>query len=63
MALPKVVYVYEENERDGSSYLCATHDPDGLSGVVGVYEIREKMQARQKTQFKREGTKTWFDKA
>ena len=64
MSLPKVVYVYEDEGNDGVKFLVVTTDSHEQSeGVVGVYELREKLSVRQKPQFRRAGTKTWFDKA
>ena len=63
MALPKIVYIYEELDRD-SKYLVASIDPsEQQEGIVGVYELRETLQVRHKVQFCRPKTKTWFDKA
>jgi hypothetical protein len=62
MALPKVIYVYEEKESDGSEYLCAMYSPDGLpEGKLGVYKLEEKLEIRHQPQLRRPGTKTWFN--
>ena len=59
--LPKVVYVYEEQERDGTTYLVASKSPDCEDGsLLGVYTLTEKLHVRSQTQLRRENTKTWF---
>ena len=64
MVLPRVVYVYENKESDGTSYLIASIDPDDQDeGLVGVYDLREILHVRHKTQFRRAKNKLWFDKA
>lgn len=63
MSLPKVVYIYEEKDREGNVYLIASRDSHEQSeGLVGVYALQEKLYVRTKPQFKKFGTKKWFDK-
>jgi hypothetical protein len=62
--LPKIAYVYEEADRDGTKFLVASKEAEGLEGsLLGVYELRETLHVRHKTQFRRPKTKAWFDKA
>lgn len=59
--LPKVVYIYQEENRDHSYDLLATHDlAECGEGLVGIYDLRECVHTRYQPQVKREGTKTWF---
>ena len=59
--LPKVVYVYQEENRDNSVDLLATHDiAERGEGLVGVYDLREVLETRFQSQVKRPGTKTWI---
>jgi hypothetical protein len=58
--LPKVVYVYQEKNRDNSVDLLATSDlAERGEGLVGIYDLREVVQTRYQPQVKRVGTKTW----
>lgn len=64
MALPKLIYVYEEKDDSGTSYFVATTDPDDLTeGLIGVYDLREVLSVRHKLQFRRAKTKSWIDSA
>lgn len=60
MGLPKVVYVYEEEDVDGSRYLVASSDKEAQAGIIGVYSLQEKLEVRYKTEFRRPKTKRWF---
>ena len=61
MALPKVVYVYEEDDRDGATYLVASKAPEGIDGnFIGVYTLTETLHVRLQIQLRRPKTKTWF---
>lgn len=63
MALPKIVYIYEEEDSDGTKYLVAsTNSHEQIEGVIGVYKLQETLYVRCKPQFRRAKTKTWFDK-
>lgn len=63
MALPKIVYIYEDAANDGSKFLVASQMPDEQNeGIVGVYELRETLHVRHQPQFRRPKTKTWFSK-
>jgi len=63
MALPKIIYVYEDSD-DGEKFLVASKDShEQTEGIVGVYVLRESLQIRHKPQFRRPNTKTWFDKS
>ena len=60
--LPKLLYVFEDEGSDGSKFLIATTDPgERAEGPIGVYDLREILQVRHKLQFKRPGSKAWFD--
>ena len=64
MSLPRVVYVYRDQDTNGSSYLVASTSPDDQDeGVVGVYDLRETLHVRHRAEFKRHRTKTWFKSA
>jgi hypothetical protein len=61
MALSKVIYVYEDKDNDGSTYLVASLAPgDQDEGLVGVYDLRETLFVRHPLEFRRPGTKQWF---
>ena len=61
MALPKVVYVYEDVCSSGQKYLVATREPDEEhNGLVGIYRLEEKLEVRHQVQFRRSGQKNWF---
>lgn len=61
MALPKMIYVFEDKNRDGSTYLVASKEPgDQDEGLVGVYDLRETLHVRHPLEFRRPGTKQWF---
>lgn len=63
MSLPKLIYVYEEKDTDGNTYLVASQDShEQTEGIVGIYDLREKLHVRHKPQFRRPNTKQWFDK-
>ena len=63
MSLPNIVYVYEEQDTTGEKYLIASRDShDQQEGIVGVYELVEKLHVRHKPQFRKVNTKKWFDK-
>ena len=63
MALPKVVYVYEDKGTDDVPYLVASMDSHELDeGIIGIYDLREKIHVRHQPQFRRPKTKTWFNK-
>jgi len=62
MALPKVIYVYEDTT-DTETYLVASTDShEQMAGLVGVYELCEMLHVRHKPQFRRAKSKIWFDK-
>ena len=62
MALPKFIYVYEDQDNDSNKYFVATTDPgERDNGLVGIYDLREILEVRHKLQFKKRGTKNWFD--
>ena len=59
--LPKLVYVHEEKDTDGTVYLVASLSPgDQDEGLVGVYDLRESLHVRHILEFRRSGTKQWF---
>ena len=61
MSLPKVIYVYEDQERNGVKFLVASTDAkEQDNGIVGVYDLRETLHIRHQAQFRRSKTKTWF---
>lgn len=63
MSLPRRVYVYEDKGSDGVSYLVATKDShEQMEGMVGIYELVDELHVRHKPQFRRKGTRQWFDK-
>ena len=63
MALPKVLYVYEEKSTTEELYFVASTDShEQMEGFVGIYDLREKLEVRHKPQFRRPKTKNWFDK-
>ena len=63
MSLPKVVYVFEQSDNDGEKYLVASTDThEQNEGIIGVYDLRETLHVRHKPQFRRQKTKSWFDK-
>ena len=61
MPLPKFVYVYEENNDDGTKFLVITSDSGEHEGLVGIYDLRESLYVRYKTQFRRSKSRKWFD--
>ena len=62
MALPKVLYVYEDYETDGSSYYCAVVKPSGCQeGLIGSYVLQDTYQMKLQAQVKRPKTKSWID--
>ena len=64
MALPKLLYVFEEKGSDDVPYFVAsTNSHEQTEGLVGIYDLREKLSVRHKPQFRRQNSKQWFDKA
>ena len=64
MTLPRVLYVYEEDDGDGDKYLMVSRSPleqENEKEPVGIYDLREKIYVRRKSQVRRDNTKTWFD--
>ena len=60
-ALPKIVYVYREEDRDGSDYLVAsTSSDDQTHGLVGVYDLRETLSVRHVAEYRRPKSRRWF---
>ena len=63
MSLPKFIYVYEEKDTTGETYLIASTDShEQMEGLIGIYDLRETLHVRHKPQFRRPKTKNWFDK-
>lgn len=63
MALPKLLYVFEEKETNGEKYFVASTDShEQMDGLVGIYDLRETLHVRHKKQFRRPKSKQWFDK-
>ena len=61
MSLPRVLYIFEDKDRDGTTYLVASRKPgDQDEGLVGVYDLRETLHVRHPLEFRRLGTKQWF---
>ena len=61
MALPTVIYIYEDEERDGSKYFVASKDPgEQTEGLIGVYRLEESLHVRHPLEFRRPGTNQWF---
>ena len=61
MSLPNILYVYEDTNTNGETYLVATTDPgEQTEGLIGVYALREKLHVRHQLQFRRPRTKQWF---
>ena len=63
MALPKLLYVYEETNHGDSYFVASTDSHEQTEGLVGIYDLRETLHVRHKPQFRRPKTKAWFDKA
>lgn len=62
MALPKMLYIHEDKDTDGTVYYIAHDDAAAqMEGVVGVYRLDETYHVRHKLQLRRKGTKHWFD--
>ena len=62
MALPKFVYIYEEQSGDDKDLVASTQ-PDELSeGLIGVYDLRETLHVRSQTQFRKPRSKEWSEK-
>ena len=64
MALPKLLYVYEETDTDGVSYYVSSRDAhEQQNGFVGLYELRETVEVRHKEQYRRKKGKKaeWED--
>ncbi len=64
MALPKLLYVYEQKDSntDEPYFIASTDSHEQTANVVGVYDLREVLHVRNKPQFRRAKTKKWFDK-
>ncbi len=64
MALPKLLYVYEQKDSntDEPYFIASTDSHDQMEGLVGVYDLREVLHVRHKPQFRRPKTRNWFDK-
>ena len=62
MALPKLLYVFEETDTDDVSYYVAsTNSHDQMEGLVGIYELRESVEVRHKEQFRKGKKAKWDD--
>jgi len=62
MALPKLLYVYDETDTDGVSYYVASTDShEQTEGLVGLYELRESVEVRHKEQFRKGKKGKWED--
>lgn len=60
MKLPTVIYVYVDGEGTDAYFVATEALGDLDEGLVGVYDLRERLNVRHALEVKRPGTTTWF---
>ena len=65
MALPKILYVKEENPRDKEDrFLNSSEDASALDeGMLGIYTLTGTVHMRRQVQFRRPKAKEWYAEA
>lgn len=62
MKLPDVLYVYVDGDKGQECFVATADISERGDGLVGIYNLSEKVWHRYKSQLRRDGSRKWFDK-